>query len=279
MDKSLDARELLVLEAGRPDAHYWRDLWRYRELFCFLAWRDVSVRYKQATIGIAWAVLRPLLTMAVFTVVFSKFARLPDDGVPYPLLVMTGMLPWFLFSSAWSESGTSLVANSNLLTKVYFPRLIVPFSAAGVALVDFMVSMVLLAGLLLWFGVAPGWRLLALPLLTVLAIAPALGLGLWFSALNVKYRDFQYAVPFLLQLGLYASPVGFSTSVVPEQWRPLYTVNPMVGVIEGFRWAVLPTDAPFPADALAMTLAVSAVLIVTGVRYFRRTERSFADVV
>jgi lipopolysaccharide transport system permease protein len=212
-------------------------------------------------------------------VVFSKFARLPDDGVPYPLLVMTGMLPWFLFSSAWSESGTSLVTNSNLLTKVYFPRLIVPFSAAGVALVDFMVSMVLLAGLLLWFGVAPGWRLLALPLLTVLAIAPALGLGLWFSALNVKYRDFQYAVPFLLQLGLYASPVGFSTSVVPEQWRPLYTVNPMVGVIEGFRWAVLPTDAPFPADALAMTLAVSAVLIVTGVRYFRRTERSFADVV
>ena len=274
-----DTDDVLVLEAGRAEAHYWRDLWRYRELLWFLACRDISVRYKQAVIGIAWAVLRPLLTIAVFTVVFSRLARLPDEGVPYVLLVLTGMLPWFLFSSAWSESSSSLVNNSNLLTKVYFPRLIVPVSAAGVALIDFVVSLGLLVLLMIWFGIVPGWRVFLLPALVMLALTAALGFGLWFAALNVKYRDFQYAVPFLLQLGLYLSPVGFSTGVVPEAWRLAYSLNPMVGVIDGFRWAILGGQFVFPAQALLLSVTVSALVLVSGVRFFRRTERSFADMI
>jgi lipopolysaccharide transport system permease protein len=271
--------DVLVLEAGRTEAYYWRDLWRYRELLWFLARRDISVRYKQAVIGIIWAVLRPLLTIAVFTVVFSRLAKLPDEGVPYVLLVLTGMLPWFLFSSAWSESSSSLVNNSNLLTKVYFPRLIVPVSAAGVALIDFVVSLGLLVLLMIWFGIVPGWRVFLLPALVVLVLTTALGFGLWFAALNVKYRDFQYAVPFLLQLGLYLSPVGFSTGVVPEAWRLAYSLNPMVGVIDGFRWAILGGQFVFPAQALLVSVTVSVLVLVGGVRFFRRAERSFADMI
>ena len=226
------AKEVLVIEAGRTERHYWRDLWRYRELFYFLAWRDILVRYKQTVIGVLWALLRPLLTIGVFTVVFGKLANLPSDGVPYPILVCAAMLPWQFFANAFSEAGNSLIANTNLISKVYFPRLVIPASAVIVSLVDFLISLIILAGLMIWYGVTPDWRVLTLPVFVLIALAAAMGAGLWIAALNVKYRDFRYVVPFIVQFGLYVSPVGFSSSIVPEQWRLLYSLNPLVGVIE-----------------------------------------------
>lgn len=273
------AQEEIIIEAGRTEGRYWHDVWRYRELFYFLAWRDILVRYKQTAIGIAWSVLRPLVTMVVFTLVFGIFAGLPSQGAPYPVMVFAAMLPWQFFATALTESSNSLVVNSNLLSKVYFPRLIVPSSAIIVCVVDFLISLVLLFLLMVWYGVWPDWRMLTLPLFFLLALLCALGSGFWLAALNVKYRDFRYVVPFIVQFGLYISPVGFSSSVVPERWRLIYSLNPMVGVIDGFRWAILGEGQKLSWDGLALAVAGTAVLLVLGIRYFRQTERAFADII
>jgi lipopolysaccharide transport system permease protein len=269
-------RELLI-EAGRTDRQYWCDLWRYRELFYFLAWRDIAVRYKQTTIGVAWALVRPALTTIIFTFVFSRLANLPDSGVPYPLLVFAAMLPWQFFATALAECSNSLTANSNLVCKVYFPRLIIPASSVATSSVDFSLSLLLFGGLMLWYGVMPDWRAAFLPLLAVLTFAASLGLGLWLAALNVRYRDFRYIVPFLVQLGLYLSPVGFQSTLVPEPWRLVYSLNPMVGVIDAFRWSLLGGAMPFHWSSFLCALATVACFLAGGVWYFRRTERSFAD--
>lgn len=269
----------IVIEAGRTERHYWRDLWTYRELLYLLARRDVAVRYKQTVFGVAWAIVRPLATMLIFAFVFGRLARLPSDGAPYSLLVLSGMLPWFFFSSALGEASDSLISNGNLLTKIYFPRLIIPLSTGLVALLDLAIGLVLLGGLMAAMGYPLTMRLLALPGFILVAFCLALGLGLWFAALNVKYRDFRFVVPFLLMLGIYASPVGYSTTVIPEQWRILYSLNPLVGVIEGFRWAILgEAFAPHP-DAVALSCAMAVFMVVSGTVFFRRTERSFADVI
>lgn len=269
----------LIIEAGHTERNYWRDLFRYRELFYFLAWRDVLVRYKQTVIGILWAVLRPLLTMLVFTFVFSRIAKLPAEGVPYPVMVFAAMLPWQLFATSLTEGSGSLINNANLISKVYFPRLIVPASAVIVSFVDFAISMVLLGILMAIYSVGPGWPVLLLPLFTVLALLASAGAGIWLAALNVKYRDFRYVVPFIVQFGLYLSPVGFTSSIVPEKWRLLYSLNPMVGVIDAFRWSIAGGHIPFPMQSLLISIVVIVFLLATGIWYFRKTERTFADVI
>jgi len=269
----------LIIEAGRTELHYWADLWRYRELFYFLAWRDILVRYKQTAIGVVWALLRPFLTMVVFTVVFGKLAKLPSDGVPYPIMVFAAMLPWQFFANSLSEASNSLVGNANLISKVYFPRLIIPSSAVITSFVDFLISGVILVGLMLWYQFVPGWRLLTLPLFIVIAFAAAMGIGLWLTALNVKYRDFRYIVPFIVQFGLYISPVGFSSNIVPEKWRLLYSLNPMVGVIDGFRWAILGGDVRIFWPGFLISNGLVLLFLVTGIWYFRKTEKTFADVI
>ena len=274
-----DCQYDLIIEPGKGISHYWRDLWKYRELFYFLAWRDLLVRYKQTVIGVAWSVLRPFLTMIVFTVVFSKLAKLPSEGVPYPVLVYAAMLPWQFFANTFTDSSNSLIDNQNLLTKVYFPRIIVPASSVIVALVDFAISLVILAGLMLWYGFMPDWRIILLPLFLLQALLFAFGAGLWVSALNVQYRDFRYVVPFLVQFGLYVSPVGFSSSIVPEQWRLLYALNPMTGVIEGFRWAITGKESLIYWPGYLLSLVLISGILITGFWWFRRMERSFADVV
>jgi len=270
----------LVLEPGRADKRYWHDLWTYRELFAILAWRDVVVRYKQTVIGVAWAMVRPFLAMVVFTVVFGHLAKLPSvGGAPYPVMVFAGMLPWFLFSTVLTEASSSLIGNANLVSKVYFPRLIIPASSAVVALVDFAVNLALLAGIMLWYGYAPGWQILALPGFVVLAMLASLGPAFLVTALNVKFRDFRYIVPFIVQFGLYVSPVGFSSGTVPSQWRFWYSLNPVVGVIDGFRWCVLGGKSPFYLPGFIMSLGVVALFFWLGIIYFRRTEKSFADII
>lgn len=233
------SKQKLVIQAGHTEQQYWKDLWRYRELFYFLAWRDILVRYKQTAIGMAWVLIRPFLTMVVFTVIFGNLAKLPSEGVPYPILVFACMLPWQFFSTALGECSNSLITNANLISKVYFPRLIVPTSAVIVSFVDFMISGMILLALMAWYNFVPDWRILTLPLFTLIAFAAAMGAGLWLAALNVEYRDFRYVMPFLVQFGLYISPVGFSSTIVPQKWHLLYSLNPMVGVIDGFRWAIL----------------------------------------
>ena len=269
----------LVIEAGRTERHYWRDLWRYRELFFFLAWRDILVRYKQTVIGMLWALGRPLLTMLVFTLVFGKLAKLPSGGVPYPILVFAALLPWQFFASAFTGAGESLVGNAGMISKVYFPRLVIPASAVIVSFVDFLISSVILVALMIWYGYAPDLRILALPLFILVAFAAAMGAGLWIAALNVKYRDFRIIVPFVVQFGLYISPVGFSSSIVPEHWRLLYSVNPMVGVIDGFRWAILGGDTALYWPGFLLSLALVALIFASGIVYFRKTEKTFADVI
>ena len=268
----------IVIEAGKTERHYWRDLWAYRELLLFLAWRDILVRYKQTAIGIAWSVIRPVLTMAVFTVVFGRIAKLPSQGVPYPVLVFAAMLPWNFFATAVSEGSNSLVQNANIVSKVYFPRLIVPVSTVAVSLVDFLISLALLAGLMLWYQVIPSPRAFLLPAFLLLVLAVTMGLTLWFAALNVRYRDFRYVVPFLVQVGLFLSPVGFSSVVVPDAWRLVYALNPMVGVIEGFRWCLI-EGYRLNTDALALGTAMSLLILASGIVHFRRTERSIADII
>ncbi len=269
----------LLIEAGHSERNYWRDLFRYRELFYFLAWRDVLVRYKQTVIGILWAVLRPFLTMVVFVLIFSKIAKLPSGALPYPVMVFAGMLPWQLFSTSLSEGSNSLITNSNLISKVYFPRLIVPTSAVVVSFADFVISFALLALLMIYYGVWPGWEVFALPLFTLLALAASIGAGLWLAALNVKYRDFRYVVPFLVQFGLYVSPVGFTSAIVPEKWRLLYSLNPMVGVIDGFRWSISSGRSPLFTSGLIVGCMITSVLLVSGIWYFRKVEKTFADVI
>ncbi|RCJ18237.1 phosphate ABC transporter permease [Nostoc minutum NIES-26] len=278
--QGMPSEQVLVIEAGRAERQYWQDLWRYRELFYFLAWRDILVRYKQTFIGIAWALIRPFLTMVVFSVVFGNLAGLPaPTGVPYPILVFAAMLPWQFFSSALSECSNSLISNSNLISKVYFPRLIVPISAVIVSFVDFMVSGMILLGLMAWYNFVPDWRILTLPLFIGIAFAASMGVGLWLAALNVEYRDFRYIVPFIVQFGLYISPVGFSSDVVPEEWRLLYSINPMVGVIDGFRWAILGGESKIYWSGFILSLGLVVILLVSGIWYFRKMERTFADII
>jgi len=275
----MDNQTVLVIEAGRTERHYWKDLWRYRELFYFLAWRDILVRYKQTVIGLVWALIRPFLTMVVFVVVFSKLAKLPSEGVPYPILVFAALLPWQFFAMAFTEAGNSLISNANMISKIYFPRLVVPVSAVIVSFVDFLISGIILVGLMLWYGFAPDLRIFTLPLFIFIAFAAAMGTGLWTAALNVKYRDFRYIIPFGVQFGLYVSPVGFSSAIVPEQWRLLYSLNPMVGVIDGFRWAILGGNSQLYWPGFLLSLFLVILILITGIYYFRKTEKTFADVI
>ena len=269
----------LVIEAGRPERHYWKELWQYRELLFYLTWRDIAVRYKQTSIGLTWAILRPLITMVVFTVVFGMLARLPSEGVPYPIFVFAALLPWQFFSNGISECGNSLVGNAGMLSKVYFPRMILPASALLTTFIDLLIAGVILAGLMFWYGYAPGWQLVALPAFIALALLFTLGLGVWLAALNVEYRDVRYIIPFILQLGVYASPVGYASSIVPDHWRLVYALNPMVGIIDGFRWSLCAGKPETYWPGLAISIALTGLLLVSGLIYFRRMERTFADVV
>ncbi|MGH7115901.1 MAG: ABC transporter permease [Stellaceae bacterium] len=271
---------VVVIEPGQHELNYWRDLWRYRELFYVLAWRDLAVRYKQTVIGAAWSLIRPLLTMLIFTVIFGRIAKLPSDGsAPYPLMVLAGMLPWTFFSTGLGEASNSLVANAALIGKVYFPRLIVPTATLVVAFADLLIAFSILVGMMAWYRFAPGWQMLALPAFILLAFFASIGPALWVAALNVKYRDFRVIIPFMVQLGLYVSPVGFSSSVVPAQWRLLYSLNPMVGVIDGFRWCILGGQSRLYLPGLVVSLAVTAFFVWFGIRRFRKTEKSFADLI
>lgn len=271
---------VLVLESGRAERHYWRDLWAYRELFIILAWRDVAVRYKQTVIGVAWAILRPFLTTVILTIVFSRIAGLPsENAVPYPIMVFAGMLPWYLFSTILTEASSSIVGNANLIGKVYFPRIIIPAASVVTALVDFGINLVILGGLMVWYAFVPSWRLLLLPGFVILAVLASLGPSLLITAVNVKYRDFRYIIPFIVQFGLYVSPVGFSSTVVPEQWRFWYSLNPVVGVIDGFRWCILGGESTLYLPGFLLSLGVVTLFLFIGIAYFRRTERTFADVI
>lgn len=270
----------MIIEAGRVERQYWRDLWRYRELFYFLAWRDLLVRYKQTVVGVAWAVIRPFLTMLVLTVVFGKVAKMPSGGVPYAILVCSGLLPWQFFSTAMSESGNSLVSNSNLITKVYFPRLVVPASSVITSLVDFLISAIFLAGLMVWYRFAPPPTIWMLPLFVLLAFAVSLGAGLWIAALMAEYRDFRFIVPFIVQFGLYLSPVGYlAPTKWPLTWRLLYSLNPMVGIIDGFRCTLLGGEHVIFVPGLLISIAGTLLLLLSGIWYFRKTEQTFADVI
>ncbi len=268
----------LIIEAGRAEAHYWRDLWRYRELFGFLAWRGVKVRYKQAVLGVAWAVIQPLVQTVLLTFVFGKLAKMPAGDVPYPLLVMAGLLPWQLFSSAFSGAGNSLVGNAHLISKVYFPRLIVPLSSLAVALIDLSIMLALAMPIVAIWGPALTWRLLLLPVFVLMALLIALGAGLWITALTVKYRDFRFITPFLLQIGIFVTPVGYRTDFLPN-WKELIALNPLTGVVDGFRWCLLGESIALSASSLAISLLITSVLLGTGLWYFRQTERQFADVI
>ena len=269
----------LVIEAGRTEAQYWKDIWRYRELFYFLAWRDIIVRYKQTVLGITWALIRPLLATLVSTVVFGNLAKFPSDGVPYPILVVAGVLPWQFFANSLSECSLSLINNANLVAKIYFPRLIVPASAVIVSFVDLLISGIILLGLMAWYNFIPDWRIITLPLFILIAFAAALGGGLWLAALNVKYRDFRHIVPFIVQFGFYISPVPYTSSVVPEKWRLLYSLNPMVSAIDGFRWALLGGRSQLYLPGFIVSLGVISLVLASGIWYFRKTERTFADVI
>ena len=299
----------LIIAPGRAEKNYWRDLWRYRELFYFLAWRDILVRYKQTIIGVAWAVLRPLLTTIVFTVVFSKIAKMPaPDGVPYALLVMAANLPWQFFATAMGEASNSLIGNANLISKIYFPRLIVPAGSVITSFVDFLITLGLMALLMFWYQFLPDWRLLLLPAFMLLAFGAAFGIGLWLCALNVEYRDFRYIVPFVVQFGFFLSPVGYSTTRVPAIWhwhgwdipaRLIYSLNPMVGVIDGFRWCLLrgnmgvanttqttvmevaqrTTETGLWWPGILTSIILTSILCASGIWYFRKMERTFADVI
>ena len=273
-------KDVIVIEADSSARHYIFDLWQYRELFRILAWRDLSVRYKQTAIGVLWAVIRPFLTMLVLSIVFGRIAGLHADGnEPYALMVLAGLLPWTFFSTGLSEASNSLVSNSNLVRKVYFPRLIMPLASIAVAFVDFLISFGILLILMAWYRFLPDWRILVLPVFVLLATLVCVGPALWITSLNVKYRDFRYVIPFIVQFGLYASPVGFSSSLIADQWRLLYSVNPMVGVIEGFRWCLLHGQSNFNPAGLVASIAVTTLLLWFGFRQFLKTEETFADLI
>jgi lipopolysaccharide transport system permease protein len=276
----------IIIEPGTENSNYWKDLWSYRGLFYFLAWRDILVRYKQTVIGILWSVLRPLITIVVFTIVFNKLGNFPSDNeIPYAIMVCAGMLPWQFFSSAFSECANSLITNSNLLTKVYFPRLIVPASTVIVSLIDFLISFIILIGLFFYYHFIPDWRILFLPLFLILATITAMGFGLFIAALNVKYRDFRYVIPFIIQFGLYISPVGFSSNIIynnpniSQILKYVYVLNPMVGVIDGFRWCILGGNSTLHLTQFIASISISIMFLFIGIWYFRRMEKSFADVI
>jgi lipopolysaccharide transport system permease protein len=273
-------QQIVILEAGRPERHYWLELWRYRELFRVLVWRDLAVRYKQTLIGVAWALIRPVFTMLIFTAIFSRIAKLPSDGTaPYALMVFAGMLPWSLFSTGLAEASNSLVNSAHLITKVYFPRLIVPIAAFGVAFADFLISFCLLIAMMFWYQFFPNWMIILLPIFLCFGFLASLGPSLLITALNVKYRDFRFIIPFIIQIGLYVSPVGFSSNVVPAQWRLLYSVNPMVGVIDGFRWCLLGGQSQLYLPGLGLSFCFATFFLWLGVNRFRAMEKSFADLI
>jgi len=278
MTTSTDTTPELVIEAGRAERHYWRDLWRYRELAGFLAWRDIKVRYKQAALGISWAVIQPAVQTLLLTFVFGKLARMPAGDLPYPFIVLCGLLPWQLFTSAFNGAGSSLVGNSHLISKVYFPRLVVPLASLAVSLVDFGIMLALTVPLVAIFVGLPDWRLLLLPLFVVLALVIALGAGLWITALTVRFRDFRFITPFILQIGMFVTPVGYRTDNLPN-WRDLLALNPLAGVVDGVRWCLLGGRTHLYLPGLGLSLAVALLLLATGVWYFRRTERQFADII
>ena len=274
------AERVIIIEPGRTEKNYWRDLWNYRELFLILAWRDIAVKYKQTVVGVAWAVVRPLLTMVVFTVIFGKLAKMPSAGnSPYALMVLAGMLPWTFFSTALGDASNSLIGNEKLISKVYFPRLIIPTAAVVTAFVDFLISLAILLLMMIYYRFVPGWQILLMPVFMLLALLASLGPGLWITALNVKYRDFRYVVPFLVQLGLYVSPVGFTSSVIPHKWRLLYSLNPMVGVIDGFRWCILGKESPLYLPGFCLSIFVIAFFLWFGITRFRKMETLFADLI
>ncbi len=268
-----------TIEAGKSERHYWMDLWRYRELFYILAWRDIAVRYKQTIIGLLWAIIRPLLTMIIFVVVFGKIAKLPSEGIPYPIFVFAALLPWTFFANAFADASNSLISNSNLISKVYFPRLIIPAASVIVSAVDFMISFIILLALMAWYHYLPSWYLLTLPLFLLLGFFASLGAGLFVASLNVKYRDFRFIIPFIVQLGLYISPVGFSSTIVPEQYQLFYYLNPMVAVIDGFRWAISGGNTAFNTTELSLSISVITLFFLVGVIYFRKIEKTFVDVI
>lgn len=271
-------QQTLIIEPGMAERHYWRDLWRYRELFLVLAWRDVAVRYKQTVIGIAWALIQPLATMLIFTVIFGRIAKLPADGnTPYALMVYAGLLPWQFIATSLTGASGSLIGNANLISKVYFPRLIVPTAAVVVSFIDFLISFIIMLGLMLWYQYLPSWQIATLPFFILMAFLASLGPGLWLTALNVKYRDFRYIIPFMVQFGLYVSPVGFSSSVVPDEWRLLYSLNPVVSVIDGFRWAILGGEVAIYLPGFFVSWSVIALFMWLGIRQFRKMEKRFAD--
>ena len=266
------------LEPGRTEKRYWKDLWRYRDLLGFLTLRDIRVRYKQTVLGVAWAVIQPVVTTGIFTFVFGKLAKMSSGDVPYPLLVLAGLLPWQLFAAALAGSSASLITNANLISKVYFPRLIIPLSSIGVATIDFLVVLALYVGASIWFGRMPSWHWALLPLFTAVALCLAFGAGIWFTVLTVKYRDFKYIVPFIIQVGVFLSPIGYSTNVVPT-WKHVLDLNPIAGVIDAFRWCLLSDGQPFDAHGIVCSILISAIVTGTGLWYFRRMERTFADII
>jgi lipopolysaccharide transport system permease protein len=276
--KSTGANPELIIEAGRAEKQYWQDLWRYRDLFYFLAWRDILVRYKQTAIGVIWALIQPFITMVVFSV-FAGLTKLPSEGVPQPILIFAGILPWQFFTNSLSGCSNSLVSNANLISKVYFPRLIVPISAIVVSFVDFVISGIILLGLMAWYNYVPGWQIMLLPVFAGIASVAAIGAGLLLASLNVQYRDFRFIVPFIVQFGMYISPVVYSSSLVPEQYRLLYSLNPMVGVIDGFRWCVLGGESKLYLPGFALSLGLVLLMLIIGIVYFRKMERTFADVI
>lgn len=269
----------IIIKPGKSIGHYWKELISFKELFIILAWRDITVRYKQTVLGILWTIIRPLLTMIVLTVVFSKIAKLPSEGVPYPLLVLVGMVPWQFFSSSLTESSNSLISNSSLLTKVYFPRLILPASTIIACLVDFLISLILVFLLMIYYHHVPSIKILFLPLFLIIIIFSSLGAGFFIAALNVKYRDFRYIVPFFVQFGLYITPVGFTSKIVTEKWKLFYYLNPMAGPIDGFRWALLSTESQIYFPGLVLSSFVTILILIIGTLYFRNTERKFADLI
>jgi lipopolysaccharide transport system permease protein len=269
----------IIIEPTKNLKNFWRELWAYRELFLFLAWRDILVRYKQTVIGMAWSVLRPLLSLLILTVVFGRVARLPSDNVPYSILVCAAILPWQFFSNTITMSSESLLNNQNMVTKIYFPRIIIPSTTMVVSLVDFLCALGILACLMVWHGLWPTWRIVALPALLLLAALASLGVGYWISALNVKYRDFRHVVPFAVQFGLYVSPVGFSSNIIPDRWRLYYSLNPMVGVIDGFRWTLLGGQGNLYLPSFLLSTVLTLAIFVGGVRFFTHTERTFADII
>lgn len=268
----------LLIEPGRSEKNYWRDLWRFRDLFYILTWRDIKVRYKQTVIGIAWSIIKPLLTMLVFTIIFSKVANLPSEGnVPYSIMVFAGLLPWQFFSNALTESSNSLIGNASLISKVYFPRLIIPASSVITSFVDFFISFIIMIGLMIYYQFMPSWQIMFLPIFIIISFLASFGVGLLLTTLNVKFRDFRYIVPFIVQLGLYISPVGFSSSVVPEKWKLLYSLNPMVGVIDGFRWCILGGESNIYMPGFYLSLGIILLTVWYSIRYFRKMEKGFAD--